>query len=164
MSEPSANTGFRIPRRHERRRDAGDPFLYGETVLLQNADDVAVRLELLKAELCEAEDGVDHLLAELLHRLHVRDSSLLQFLYARVVLGSPFGLALGRPFDGAAGAAPAPAAPPRLPPQTSERPSSVVSYHLRVDNKITDRPPALADAVATARKRRQPVRTSQRLS
>ena len=50
----------------------GDPRLNGEPVLLQDVDDVPIGLGLLKAELPEAEDRVDHLLRELAARLHIR--------------------------------------------------------------------------------------------
>ena len=74
MSEPSAMHRLaRSPGRHERRRNAGDAFLDREAVLLQDVDQVAVGLEFLEAELAEAEDGVHHLLGEVLHRVDVGD-------------------------------------------------------------------------------------------
>ena len=76
----------RSPRRHERGRDAGDPLLHGEAVLLEHIDEVAVRLGLLEAELGEAEDGIDHLLGEDLHRLDVSDRVGLEPLGARIIL------------------------------------------------------------------------------
>ena len=46
----------RSPGRHERGRDAGDALLDGEAVLPQDVDQVRLRLDLLEAELAEAED------------------------------------------------------------------------------------------------------------
>ena len=77
----------RSPRRHERGRNAGDAFLHAEAVLLEDVDQVAVGLELLKSELAVAEDLVDHLLRHLLPRLHVGD----RFLLERVEPGVAFG-------------------------------------------------------------------------
>ena len=68
----------RSPRRHERRRDAGDPFLHREAVLLEDVDQVAVGLDLLEPELAVAEDLVDHLLRELRAALDVGDRLLLE--------------------------------------------------------------------------------------
>ena len=57
MSEPSAMTGLPEPqRRHPRGRNAGDAALDLEAVLLEDAGQVLGRLELLEAELAEAED------------------------------------------------------------------------------------------------------------
>ena len=79
MSEPSAMTGLPgSPRRHERGRDARDPFLDREAVLLQDVDQVAVGFELLEPELAVAEDLIDHLLRELALAVDVRDGFLLQ--------------------------------------------------------------------------------------
>ena len=55
------------PARHERGRDAGDPLFHREPVLLQEVDQIAVRLLLLEAELTVAEDLIDHLLRERRH-------------------------------------------------------------------------------------------------
>ena len=52
-------------------RDARDPFLHGEAVLLEDVDQVAVGLELLEPQLAVAEDLVDHLLRELAAALDV---------------------------------------------------------------------------------------------
>jgi hypothetical protein len=79
------------PGGHERRRDAGNPLLDAETVLLEDVDQVAIRFDLLKAELSETEDGVDHLLREDAHRFDVLDGVGLQALDARVVLGDGAG-------------------------------------------------------------------------
>jgi hypothetical protein len=75
------------PRRHEGRRDARDAFLYGESVLLQDVDQITVRLDFLEAELGEAEYRIHHLLREILHRLHVFDGLRFQALGAGVILG-----------------------------------------------------------------------------
>ena len=46
ISEPRAITGFPDPqRRHERSRHAGDALLHREAVLLQQVDQIAVRLD-----------------------------------------------------------------------------------------------------------------------
>ena len=55
----------RAPRREPRRRDPGVILLHRESVLAQQRDDVLRGLELLEAELAEAEDLVHHLLSEL---------------------------------------------------------------------------------------------------
>ncbi len=79
--------GFaRAPRRHERGRDAGDALLDGEPVLLQHVDQVPVRLDLLKTELGEAEDRIDHLLSEVLHRVDVFERVGLETIHPRVIL------------------------------------------------------------------------------
>ena len=73
MSEPSAMTGLPDPqRRHPRRRECRrrrvsmvKPFFSRMPVRY------LLRLELLEAELAEAEDHVDHLLAEVEHRLRL---------------------------------------------------------------------------------------------
>ncbi len=62
----------RSPRGHPCGRNVGDAALHGEAVLLENRGQVLRRLELLKPELAEAEDGVHHLLRELRHRLDAR--------------------------------------------------------------------------------------------
>jgi len=50
------------PARHPGGGDAGDPFLDLEAVVAEDAGEVARGLDLLEAELAEAEDGVhDHL-------------------------------------------------------------------------------------------------------
>ena len=77
----------RSPRRHERGRNAGDAFLHGEAVLLQDVDQVAVGLELLEAQLAVAEDLVDHLLGEVcMPHSTSATASCLQFLGASVVV------------------------------------------------------------------------------
>ena len=86
----------RAPRRHERGRDTGDALLDGEPVLLQHVDQVAVRLDLLKSELGEAEDRIDHLLREVLHRVDVLERVSLETLRPRVILARA-GAALARP-------------------------------------------------------------------
>ena len=79
MSEPSAMTGLPDPQlRDPRRRNAGDAALDREAVLLEDAGQVLRRLDLLEAELAEAEDLVDHLLRELLHALDVGGGLALQ--------------------------------------------------------------------------------------
>ena len=63
MSEPSAITGLPDPQsRRPRGRNAGDAALNREAFLLEDAGQVALRLELLEAELAEAEHRIDHLL------------------------------------------------------------------------------------------------------
>src|SRR6187455_147564 len=60
----------RLPRsipRGPRRRDAGDAALNRKAFLLEDASEVALRFELLKAELAEAEHRIDHLLGEVVH-------------------------------------------------------------------------------------------------
>ena len=70
ISEPSAITGFPCsPGRHERGGNAGDAALDLEAFLLENAGQVFRGFELLKAELAEAEDGIDHHLRLLLHAI-----------------------------------------------------------------------------------------------
>ena len=75
----------RSPRRHERGRNSGDALLDREPVLLQHVDQVAVGLDLLEPELGEAEDRIDHLLREHLHRLDVLHRLGLEALRARVI-------------------------------------------------------------------------------
>ena len=58
--------------RHPRRRNAGDAALNREAFLFQDAGQIALRLEFLKAQLAEAEDGVDHLLREVVHAVDAR--------------------------------------------------------------------------------------------
>ena len=80
------------PLGHPRGRDAGDAVLDGEAVVAQQLAQVALGLDLLEADLAEAEDHVVHLLAELEHRRR-RD------------VGVEGGFQLGDPrVDGAAGA------------------------------------------------------------
>ena len=55
------------PRRHPRRRNAGDAALDFEALLLENAGEVLRSLVLLESELAEAEDAIDHHLRLLLH-------------------------------------------------------------------------------------------------
>ena len=86
----------RAPRRHERGRNAGDAFLDCEPVLLQDVDEITVRLDLLKAELGEAEDRIDHLLREHLHRLDVLDRLRLETFRAGILLHRARGGGHGR--------------------------------------------------------------------
>ena len=89
MSEPSAITG--LPEPHVAMNAVGMPAMpssTGEPVLLQDVDQVAVRLDFLKPELAEAEDRIDHLLREHLHRLDVLARVSLETLRSRVVLGA----------------------------------------------------------------------------
>ena len=72
MSEPSAITG--LPDPHVAIHavgHAGDAAFDLEAVLLENAGQVLRRLELLEAELAEAEDLIDHLLRHHVHRVDV---------------------------------------------------------------------------------------------
>ena len=55
----------RTPTRHPGGGDAGDPFLDLEAVVAEDAGDVAGGLDLLEAELAEAEDGIHHHLRQL---------------------------------------------------------------------------------------------------
>ena len=70
----------RSPRRHECRRDARDPLLYREAVLLEHVDQIAVGLDFLEPKLAVAEDLVDHLLRELRAAVDVGDRFLLERL------------------------------------------------------------------------------------
>ena len=63
-----------------RTRDARDTQLDGEAVVLENAGHVALGLELLKAQLVEAVDHVDHLLGKVAPALHVDDRLVLEAL------------------------------------------------------------------------------------
>ena len=102
-------TGLPDPqRRHERRRDAGDALLDREAVLLQDVDQVAVGLDLLEAQLAEAEDRVDHLLRE--RRSCVSTSATASRLQLRDARRRPWEIRRRRLRPAAA--VPAPAAPP----------------------------------------------------
>ena len=103
------------PARHERGRDAGDPLFDREPVLLQEVDQIAVRLLLLKAELTVAEDLIDHLLRERRHAVDGAGHLALQTIDARIDLH-------GRPAQ--ASPPPAPAAPqrPNRPPSEPPEP------------------------------------------
>ena len=74
---------------HPRGRNAGDAGLDREAVLLEDAGEVLLGLEFLEAELAEAEDHVDHLLAEVEHRQHVGADGLFQLHDPRVRLARP---------------------------------------------------------------------------
>ena len=76
----------RAPGRHERGRNAGDALFDGEAVLLQDVDQVAMRLLLLEAELAVAEDLIDHLLRERRHAVDVGRRLGLEPIDARVDL------------------------------------------------------------------------------
>jgi hypothetical protein len=78
----------RSPGRHERGRNAGDPLFDGEAVLLQDVDQIAVRLLLLEAELTVAEDLIDHLLRERRHAVDGACHLGLQPIDTRVELHS----------------------------------------------------------------------------
>ena len=76
----------RSPRRHPRRRDAGDPLLDGEPLLAQDVRQVLRRFDLLEPELAEAEDGVDHLLREVVQIVDTGGSFGLQRAESRLGL------------------------------------------------------------------------------
>ena len=61
------------PRRHEGGRDTGDAFLDREPVLPKDADQVAGGLDLLEAQLSEAEHLIDHLLDGVAHAIDLAD-------------------------------------------------------------------------------------------
>src|SRR5262245_66344652 len=61
-----------------RGRYSRDPFLDLEAILLEDIDQIAGSLELLKAKLTVAEDLIDHLGREILHLLDVRDGFLFE--------------------------------------------------------------------------------------
>src|SRR3569832_508346 len=61
----------RAPGRHPRGWNARHTLAHGEAVLLEDAADVLRRLEILKAELTDAEDLIDELLRELRARIDV---------------------------------------------------------------------------------------------
>ena len=74
MSEPSAITGLPDPQRgHPGGRNARRAALDREAVLLEDAGQIARRLDFLEAELAEAEDRVDHLLRQLGHLVDALD-------------------------------------------------------------------------------------------
>ena len=83
---------FGDPRRGDARDAARDP----EAVLLEDAGEVARRLDLLKAQLAEAEHGVHHLLGQRRQAVDVGGGLLLErgetqlFLRGRCRLGRPF--------------------------------------------------------------------------
>jgi hypothetical protein len=81
----------RSPRRHPRRRNAGDPLFDCEPLLPQDVREVLRRLDLLKPELAEAEHGVDHLLSEVLKVVDAGSSFGLERAQPR------FGLRIHRP-------------------------------------------------------------------
>jgi hypothetical protein len=91
------------PGRHERRRDARDPFLHGEAVLAQDVDEVAVRLDLLEAQLAVAEDLIDHLLRERRHRVDAFARFALQPFDPRVGWGRRRGTVLRQRRGGSCG-------------------------------------------------------------
>src|SRR5688572_28083708 len=71
------------PRRHPRGWDTGHAFLDGEPVVAQDLHEVFRRLDLLKPELAEAEDLIDHLLRELRPAVDVGDGFALEPLEPR---------------------------------------------------------------------------------
>ena len=73
----------RSPRREPGGRDTGVAALDFEAVLFEDLGEIFRRLELLEAELAEAEDLVDHLLRHHAHRLDVGGGFALQLLDAR---------------------------------------------------------------------------------
>ncbi len=62
----------RSPRGHPRRRDARNAFFDGEALLPQDVGQVFGGFDLLESELAEAEDGIHHLLCEVLKIVHAR--------------------------------------------------------------------------------------------
>ena len=72
------------PRRHPRRRNAGDAAFDLESVLLEDAREIFRGFDLLKAQLAVAEHLVDDLLRELAHRVDVGDGIFLQRVEFRV--------------------------------------------------------------------------------
>src|SRR5438132_660960 len=74
----------RPPACHPRGRNAGDPFLHGEAVLLQDPREVFRRFDLLEPELAEAEHLIDHLLRELARAVDLGSEILLVLIELRV--------------------------------------------------------------------------------
>ena len=71
--------GARAPGGPPRTGDARHPLLDREPVVLEDAGDIALRLELLEAQLAEAEEHVDHLLGEVAAAVDVEDDLGLEF-------------------------------------------------------------------------------------
>ncbi len=87
MSEPSAITG--LPEPHVAMNAVGMPAMPSCTVkpfFLSTSTRYRWVSNLLEAELAEAEDGIDHLLGEDLHRLDVLDRIGLEALGAGIIL------------------------------------------------------------------------------
>ena len=88
-SEPSAITG--LPEPHvavHAGRNAGDAALDREAVLLEDAGEVLRRLELLEAELAEAEHLIVHLLDVLAHRVDFQADVPLVLIELRIRSGA----------------------------------------------------------------------------